>query len=255
MGGISLVFPVRNESFIIEQTLRNYIAEFSRVPDLEVIVAEDGSTDDTKIVLERLEKELPIKLFTSDKAKGYQQAVLDAIGHATKPWLFIVDSDYQFAAIDFWRLEPYRRDSDIILGIKCPRKDPFYRVWLSACFNFLLRLLFGVPYRDMDTGFRLIRKTALDEITPQIKHLSTFTAEFVVRAHYAGYCIREVPVHHYARKIGSTTIYFISKLFFICFEQFGGVLAMRREFSERKLQNPRSSKAAAFAASAVAKTP
>ena len=48
-GGISLVFPVCNESFIIEQTLRNYIAEFEdRNPDLEVIVAEDGSTDDTK---------------------------------------------------------------------------------------------------------------------------------------------------------------------------------------------------------------
>jgi glycosyltransferase involved in cell wall biosynthesis len=54
-GGISVVFPVCNESFIIEQTLRNYIAEFQgRVPDFEVIVAEDGSTDDTKNVLERV---------------------------------------------------------------------------------------------------------------------------------------------------------------------------------------------------------
>ena len=78
-----MVFPVHNESFIIEQTLRNYIAEFSgRVPDFEVIVAEDGSTDDTKGVLERLEKELPIKLFMSDLRKGYQQAVIDAVGHA-----------------------------------------------------------------------------------------------------------------------------------------------------------------------------
>jgi glycosyltransferase involved in cell wall biosynthesis len=237
-GGISLVFPVRNESFIIEQTLRNYIAEFSRVPDLEVIVAEDGSVDDTKIVLERLENELPIRLFMSDEAKGYQQAVLDAVGHATKPWLFIVDSDYQFAAIDFWRLEPHRRDSDIILGIKCPRKDPFYRVWLSSCFNLLLRLFFAVPYRDMDTGFRLIRRAALAEIAPQIKHLSFFTAEFVVRAHYAGYRIQEVPVHHYARKIGSTTIFYISKLFVICLKQFLGLVAMRREFWQRNLRKP-----------------
>jgi len=109
LGGISLVFPVHNESFIIEQTLRNYIAELEgRVPDLEVIVAEDGSTDDTRGVLERLQHELPIRLFMNDERKGYQQAVRDAISHATKPWLFIVDSDYQFAAIDFWRLEPHR---------------------------------------------------------------------------------------------------------------------------------------------------
>ena len=60
LGGISMVFPVHNESFIIEHTLRNYIAEFQgRVSDFEVIVAEDGSTDDTKVVLERLEERAP----------------------------------------------------------------------------------------------------------------------------------------------------------------------------------------------------
>src|SRR5215813_6258875 len=101
LGGVSLVFPVHNESFIIEQTLRNYIAELQgRVSDLEVIVAEDGSTDDTKVVLERLASELPIlRVFMSDERKGYQQAVIDAVAHATRPWVFIVDSDYQFAAI------------------------------------------------------------------------------------------------------------------------------------------------------------
>ena len=67
-----------------------------------MIVWEDGSTDDTKVVLERLKEELPIQLFMSDKRHGYQQALVDAIAHATKPWLSI-DSDYQFAAIDFWR--------------------------------------------------------------------------------------------------------------------------------------------------------
>src|ERR1035438_6748757 len=155
LGGISCVFPVHNESFIIEQTIRNYFAELSgRVADLEMIVAEDGSTDDTKVVLERLAKDLPIRVFMSDDRKGYQQAVIDAVSHATKPWVFIVDSDYQFAAVDFWRLEPHRRNFDLILGMKAPRRDPFYRVFLSWGYNWLLRLFFKLSYRDMDTGFR-----------------------------------------------------------------------------------------------------
>ncbi len=231
LGGISLVFPVRNESFIIETTLRNYIAELQpRVQDLEVIVAEDGSTDDTKAVLERLEQELPIKLFMSDERKGYQQALIDAVSLATKEWVFIVDSDYQFAAIDFWRLEPARKDYDVILGRKAPRKDPFYRVWLSAGYNQLMRWAFKVPYRDMDTGFRLIRRKALDELAKKVRHMSFFTAEFVLRAHYAGYRIIEVPVPHYERKIGSTTIFFISSLFGLCLKSFLGLLALRKEF-------------------------
>lgn len=237
LGGVSLVFPVHNESFIIEQTLRNYIAELAtRVPELEVIVAEDGSTDDTKVVLERLEKELPIKLFMSDERKGYQDAVRDAISHATQPWLFIVDSDYQFAAIDFWRLESHRKSHDVILGMKSPRKDPFYRVFLSWGYNLLLRLFFNIPYRDMDTGFRLIRRSVAEELAPEVKYMSFFTAEFVVRAHYAGHEILEVPVHHYARKIGSTTIFFISKLFLICIHQFIGIFRLKSEFRRRGLK-------------------
>ena len=236
LGGISLVFPVYNESFIIEQTLRNYVAELERrVEDLEVIVAEDGSTDDTKGVLERLQNELPIKLFMSDERKGYQKAIRDAISHATKTWLFIVDSDYQFAAVDFWRLEPHRLTHDIILGTKSPRKDPFYRIFLSWGYNFLMRRFFHVPYRDMDTGFRLVRRTVANEIAPDVKHMWFFTAEFVVRAHYAGYKILEVPVPHYTRKIGSTTIFYVSKLLWICVGQFVGILRMRREFKQKGL--------------------
>lgn len=239
LGGISLVFPVYNESFIIEQTLRNYIAELQgRVEDFEVVVAEDGSTDDTKVVLERLARELPIRLFMSDERKGYQRAVIDAIAHATKPWIFVVDSDYQFAAIDFWALEPYRRTHDVILGIKSPRKDPMYRVFLSWGYNRLMKAAFHVPYDDMDTGFRLFRRTIAEEIAPEIRHMSFFTAEFVIRAHYAGYRIKQVPVRHYARKIGSTTIFYMSKLFLICFEQFAGIVKMKQEFSKRGLHNP-----------------
>jgi glycosyltransferase involved in cell wall biosynthesis len=238
LGGVSLVFPVHNESFIIEQTIRNYISELSgRVPDFEVIVAEDGSTDDTKAIVERLANELPIKAYLSDERKGYQRAVIDAIAHATKPWLFIVDSDYQFAAIDFWRLEPFRRNADIILGMKSPRKDPFYRVFLSAGYNFLMRVFLGVPYRDMDTGFRLIRREAAEKITPAVRHMSFFTAEFVIRAHHAGYRIVEVPVHHYARKIGSTTIFFVSSLFWISVKQFIGIFKIRRELKAEREQH------------------
>ncbi len=240
LGGISLVFPVHNESFVIESTLRNYIAELAgRVADLEIIVAEDGSTDDTKAVLERLETELPLRLFMSDERKGYQRALIDAVSHATKKWVFIVDSDYQFAAIDFWRLEPHRRTHDIVLGLKSPRKDVWYRVWLSRGQNLLLRLLFGVPYRDMDTGFRLIQNDILRSIAPEVKYLSFFTAEFVVRAHHSGYKIIEVGVPHYQRKLGSTQIFYISKLFLICFQQFVGMLRLRRELrAARRPEGP-----------------
>ena len=238
-GGVSVVFPVYNESFIIEQTLRNYVSELGeRVPEVEFIVAEDGSLDDTKAVLERLAGELPIRLYTSDERKGYQQALKDAIAHARLPWLFIVDSDYQFAAIDFWRLEPLRDTHDVILGTKTPRRDPFYRVFLSWGYNRLLRLFFRIPYEDVDTGFRLIRRDLALALAPAVRHMTFFNAEFVVRAHHAGARIVGVPVPHYARKIGSTNIFHISKLFLICFRQLAGMLRLWGELRRRVVAPP-----------------
>ena len=55
----------------------------------------------------------------SDEREDYQQAVISAIGHATKEWVFFVASDYQSAPIAF---------HNIILGVKYARNDPFYHV-------------------------------------------------------------------------------------------------------------------------------
>lgn len=230
LGGVSVVFPVHNESFIIEQTLRNYVAELrGRIPDLEVIVAEDGSTDDTQEILTRLAGELPLRLFLGAARKGYQRALKDAMARATKEWLFVVDSDYQFEPIDFWRLEPLRASHDVILGTKTPRRDPFYRIFLAAGYNVLLRLLFHVPYPDMDTGFRLYRRALVDRLAPQVRFMTFFNAEFVLRAHFAGARIACVPVPHYARKIGTTTIFYVSKLGLICLRQIAGMLRLWHE--------------------------
>jgi len=238
LGGISVIFPVYNESFIIEQTLRNYIAELiNRVDDIEFIVYEDGSTDDTKAVLERLSEELPIKVYMNGERQGYQQSLKNAMSYASKPWLFVVDSDYQFAAIDFWKLEHLRKDNDIILGVKSPRKDPIYRIVLAWGYNILLRWFFKVPYKDMDTGFRIYRTSVVDEILPSVRHMSFFNAEFVIRAHFRKFRIVQIPVQHYARKIGSTQIFYISKLLLICIHQFIGIIRLWMELKKNYNKN------------------
>ena len=230
-NGISLIFPVYNEALIIEDTVRNYFDELNGQVPFELIVAEDGSTDDTKTVVRRLGRTLPIRVYTSDERKGYLNAIKDALTLAERDWIFLVDSDYQFAAIDFWRLAPKMATHDIILGMKSPRRDPLYRIVLSRGLNLLLRLMFGVPYHDMDTGFRLLRREPVAKIAPQVRHFAFFTAEFVVRCHKAGYRICEVPVPHYSRKEGATNIFFISKIPLIVLQQLRGIWRLYRELS------------------------
>lgn len=231
-NGISLVLPVYNEALIIDHTVRNFFDELDGKVPFEMIVCEDGSTDDTKTVVRRLGRELPIRVFTSEQRKGYLGAVKDALRLAERDWIFLVDSDYQFAAIDFWRLVPQMASHDVILGKKSPRKDPVYRILLSRGLNALLRTLFRVPFTDMDTGFRLLRREPVAAIAPLVRHFAFFTAEFVVRCHQAGYRICEVPVPHYSRKLGSTNIFFVSSIPLIVLQQLRGIWRLRQELRQ-----------------------
>lgn len=233
-SGISIVLPVYNEAGVIERTVRDYFGELhGRVP-FEMIVAEDGSTDGTREVLRRLAEELPIRVHHEGARKGYLRAVKDVLPLARRDWVFLVDSDYQFGAEDFWRLAPWMSRYDVILGMKSPRRDPRCRIALSRGLNLLLRALFRVPYRDMDTGFRLLRRAPVTRIAPDVRHFAFFTAEFVVRCHAAGYRIREVPVAHYQRKEGATRIFYVSRLPLIVLWQLRGIWRLWRELARTR---------------------
>ncbi len=230
--GLSVVFPVFNEATVIERTVKDYFDELNGKVPFEMIVAEDGSTDGTKAVVHELGSSLPIRVYTSEERKGYLNAIKDALALVERDWIFLVDSDYQFAAVDFWRLVPQMNSHDIILGKKSPRMDPYYRVLLSRGLNLLLRILFRVPYKDMDTGFRLMRREAVTRLAPDVHHFAFFTAEFVVRCHKAGYRIAEVPVPHYSRKAGTTRIFYVSKLPLIVLRQLRGIWRLHRELRQ-----------------------
>lgn len=209
---VSFVFPVYNEAAVIEKTLRSFYDEFKGKLDFEIIVAEDGSMDGTKGILRDLEKELSLRLHLHDERKGYLRAIRDALRHAKNDWIFLADSDNQFDPHDFWKLWPHRERNDIILGIKNNRRDGLLRLFLSRVYNLILRILFGVRYIDMDTGFRLFRKNVADEIAPDVHRLGFFTAEFVIKSHDKGYRIMEIPVKHFKPEARASNVFHMNKL-------------------------------------------
>lgn len=231
---ISVIFPVYNEAYIIEKTISSYYNELKGKIDFEMVVAEDGSTDGTKEILQRLRKELPIRVYMSNKKKGYQKAIIDSLKYPKYDWIFLVDSDYQYRPFDFWKLLPYITKYDVILGMKVKRKDPFYRIVLSKGFNFLLRVFFGVPFRDMDSGFRLIKKRVLNAVVNDIHCLKYFTSELVIRSYFKGFKIKEVPVTHFERKAGSTNVFPVRRIPFVIVEELIGLFKLKTDIKRNE---------------------
>lgn len=217
---ISIVFPVYNEEAIIEKTIKTYYFEYKDKFDFEMILVEDGSTDTSKSILSKVAEELPILVYLSPDRKGYLEAVKDALKYPVNEWVFLIDSDYQFDPKDFWKLAPYMDKFDIILGKKENRADGYYRLIIARFYNFLLRILFGVNYTDMDTGFRLIRAKCIRENMEKVNCLSFFTAEFVIRSHYSGFKIKEVPVGHLKRQGTESNVFPFKKIAYFAIREF-----------------------------------
>jgi glycosyltransferase involved in cell wall biosynthesis len=204
---VSVVLLAFNEAEVIETVVRDFHAKVvSRLPGSELIVAEDGSTDDTPAILQRLLKELPgLRLEQQKERRGYVNAFKTAMSYPRNDIIVFCDSSGKHDPEDFWKMYPLMADHELVMGYKVNRADPFYRLILARGFNFLVNTYFGVAFRDIDCPLRLFRRSAFQDIASQTWHeRALVNFELTLRFHFRGYRIAQVPVTHRARQHGES---------------------------------------------------
>jgi len=231
-GGLTVFLPVHNEAETIERVVKAFHDQVVSRTSARLFICEDGSTDGTGKVLDRLAQEYPMRLARGDARKGYAHAVSDGLRSVDTPLVFFADSDGQYYPEDFWKLYPHAEDYDMVIGRKVNRVEPLHRIILARGFHVLAKALIGVPLTDMDCGFRILRRELVDAILPEVGALPySFWAEFTILAWRRGYRILEVPVSHRNRLAGVTTIYKPKDLPNIVLQEIRGLLRLRRHAS------------------------
>jgi len=198
--------PAHNEAENIEPVVTEAVPALAAVSDdFEIIVVDDGSKDDTAGVTRRLmETEPHLRLVQHPVNKGFGAAVLTGFTSATKDWILYTDADRQFVLAELARFMPFTDKADLIAGYRAPRRDPFLRVLYGKGWSMLCTLFFGYTVRDVDCGFKLLRRTIIDRLADKIDSRgATFSIEWLVRAKRAGYRFVELPVTHRPRVAGS----------------------------------------------------
>jgi glycosyltransferase involved in cell wall biosynthesis len=206
MPSISLVMPAHNEAENIEPTVTEAVPALAAVSDdYEIIVVDDGSKDDTAGVTRRLmETEPHLRLVQHPVNKGFGAAVLTGFTSATKDWILYTDADRQFVLAELATFMPFTDKADLIAGYRAPRRDPYLRVLYGKGWSMLCTLFFGYTVRDVDCGFKLLRREIINQLADKIASRgATFSIEWLVRAKRAGYRFVELPVTHRPRVAGS----------------------------------------------------
>jgi glycosyltransferase involved in cell wall biosynthesis len=183
--------------------VRNKVGPF--VDELEIIVVNDGSRDNTADVVQQISARDPrVHLVEHRVNQGYGAAVHDSLWAGSKELLFTTDSDLQFDLGELERFFPRLREADIVAGYRQSRSDPWHRRLFGNGWSWLVNLLFGYTARDVDCAFKLLKRQVVDTVKVESRG-AMFSAEFLIRAKRAGFRIVEEPVTHYPRRAGSQT--------------------------------------------------
>ncbi len=203
---ISIVIPMYNE----EHTIQDIIQKIPQQKNIEVVIVDDGSTDNSIKKVKELNRK--VKLIQHEKNKGYGNAILTGFKNITGDIVITMDSDGQHNPKEIMRLiSPIVKDqADIVIASRylggCQYRVPFYTRFGELLIETLLRLIFRQKVMNNQSGFRAFRKEALKIFNKMSSKSMGFTTEILFKAAYNKLRLMEVPSITYKREFGSSRV-------------------------------------------------
>ncbi|MDE1156573.1 MAG: glycosyltransferase family 2 protein [Acidobacteriaceae bacterium] len=201
---LSIVIPAYNEAARIEGTLERVVGCIAkRSWDAEVIVVDDGSSDQTvDVVRYWMENHACVKLVQNPGNRGKGFSVRNGLLQAGGEIVMFTDADLSAPIEEAVRLmDALEAGADVAIGSRWLDKQkqivhqPLYRRFFGRCFNYVTRRVMGLPYKDTQCGFKAFKHDAAQVIFRlQTIERWGFDPEILFIARKLRYKIVEVPV-------------------------------------------------------------
>jgi glycosyltransferase involved in cell wall biosynthesis len=198
---LSVLVPVWNERPTIERLLNAVVAVDAGV-DLEVLVADDGSTDGTREILSKLELPGVTVIFLEENV-GRGGVIKHLWTRATGSIIVHQDADLEYDPQDYRQLVApiLAGDADVVYGSRFKGSIERMR-WLNRMGNVVMtgaaRALYGVNVSDLMTCYKMYRRTLIEGLEVRANGFD-FEAEFTARLAQRGARFAEVPVSFHGR--------------------------------------------------------
>lgn len=195
---ISLIIPVHDE----EKTIVGTLAELSGVdrPEyMQIIIAENGSTDNTAGICRKLKEKYPEFIFLNLKKKGRGNALRYCFNKFRSDIYCYMDCDLSTDPTYLSDLVKESYNNDIVIGSRYlkgskAKRTPF-RLIISKIYNMLVKMLFSTSISDHLCGFKAFSSKSVKLILHDVKDDGWFfDTEFLILAKKSKLKIKEIPV-------------------------------------------------------------
>jgi len=203
LKNLSVVFPSYNEGKRIGPTLDRAVEYLSATCDrFEILVVNDGSTDDTVAVAsERLSSVENARVLDNPGNRGKGYSVRHGMLEATGDWILFSDADLSTPIEEVEKLAQSAAKAQVIFGSRGLRsseileRQPIYRETMGRIFNLMVQAIALPGIHDSQCGFKLFRKDAAHSVFSRttIEGFG-FDVEALYLARRLGWTLDEVPV-------------------------------------------------------------
>ncbi len=201
---LSLFFPFWNEEQNIESVVKKAIPVIEKIADKwEIIMVDDGSSDKTPEIAKKLASQNSNLVATGNKVNhGYGAALKKGFDTAKYKYVVFNDGDGQFDFSEIDKFIEKIEGRDMVIGFRKKRLDNPFRHILMNLLKIWDFVFFRFSFKDIDCGFKLFNKEALEKILPLKSEGAMITTEILAKAKKAKLKIAEVEVNHYPRIYG-----------------------------------------------------
>ena len=199
---LSVVMPVYNERATIAEIIARVLN--SPVPDLEIVIVDDGSTDGTRELLPSFAADERVRTFLQDRNQGKGAAIRRGFQEARGRFVIVQDADLEYDPSDYAvLLQPLTEDkADVVYGSRFmsgPRRVLYY--WHSVAnksLTTLSNMVTDLNLTDMETCYKAFRREVLDDL-----HLCEdrfgIEPEITAKVAQLGVRVYEVPIGYAGR--------------------------------------------------------
>ena len=202
----SLVIPAYNESARIENCIRSaarWTADRPGGRAWEVILVDDGSTDDTLVRARSVAEAegLPLRIVEYEENRGKGAAIRAGVLESIGDPVLVSDTDLSTPLTEWTKLAERLPTHPVAIGSRAieqalvRKKQPFYRQWMGRTFNRIVRAFAVSGIGDTQCGFKLFRGDVARSLFAEARvDRFAYDVEILFLARRRGLAIAEVPV-------------------------------------------------------------
>ena len=200
---ISVLIPAYNESEIIGKVIGELKIELNKNGnDYEIIIVDDGSKDDTKIVAESAGATVVTHPYNIGNGAAIKTGIRNAVGDI----IVLMDGDGQHSPKDIKELLKYIPQYDMVVGARVGRKKgAIHRNFANAVYNIFASYLTHFKVMDLTSGFRIIKKEIIMKFLYLLPNTFSYPSTITLALLRSGYSLKYVPIN-VKKRVGKSKI-------------------------------------------------